>query len=185
MSYVSETPQIHSGKNLIVPLSENRGSSQSATSFDNWYKQGLQETAHHETYKAVPPVDPGNPCLNELVDKIKALSKLEEDWDDEGAPKIDIKAILKSSNFYTNLLGSPEASKFTRSLMPAVFPLSDGGICFYWQYRGFQAIVTLTPTSQKYELTEKHTTNTIKRYLVDQADAARFVIRVMSQLSEM
>lgn len=82
--------------------------------------------------------------LDCVLQDIRDLAKLQEDWDDDGACTIKLEVRAKAEQF-VNLINRllPGCS------MPYVDPTSDGGIDFHWRDEDREALAHISVDDNK------------------------------------
>lgn len=96
-----------------------------------------------------------NNCFQPMLEEIKQLASLEEDWNDEGAVAINRASRLRAQKFVQWLVCEAKEQQLTGDCAPAIFPTINGGVKLYWKAKGRQVALTFSPGQDTIDVVER------------------------------
>jgi len=110
------------------------------------------------------------PGLVELDEEIEALSCLDSDWNEEGAPAVDTSSIEQAHAFLRQLAyeTSDESGEWD---LPSVYPSIDGGVQLYWNKADLQLALYFRPNERGIEYLVKKQGLPVERGPISKKDA--------------
>jgi hypothetical protein len=95
------------------------------------------------TSTASAPPDAGStPELTELLDELSRLQELDEDWDLDGAHRIDEEAI-RSAAWLVRMVEKTARQRGLPWSPPEIGPVPDGSVALTWEGDGRQTLTIL------------------------------------------
>lgn len=83
--------------------------------------------------------------IRSLQARLRAMSKLEQDWDNEGAVAVQPKTVENAKRFIEIILSSSLAHLLAPNVL--VGPIADGGIRFEWKNQNRELFITINDDS--------------------------------------
>jgi hypothetical protein len=120
------------------------------------------------------------PGLVELDEEIEALSCLDSDWNEEGAPQID-KSSIQQAHAFLRQLAYETSDEIGDWDLPSVYPSIDGGVQLYWNKAELQFALYFRPNERGIEYLVKKQGLPAERGPISKKEAvarARRAIRV-------
>jgi hypothetical protein len=94
--------------------------------------------------------------LYDLIEEVQSLAKLENNWDDEGAPVIDRACILRAHNFVKWLAYAAPAREVSHEGVPMLFPTNEGGVKLLWNSQQGRLALVFSPQQDAIEALTKY-----------------------------
>ena len=119
-----------------------------------------------------------NPWKN-LEKRLKEISELKENWDDDGAKPISKDVIDKVRNFF--LCWCNTTTSRVDLQFPDISPLVSGGIDLHWKLGTCELLVTALPDSKLFEFYgDRYGVHHIKGVLVPFMDLTWLMIWILN-----
>jgi hypothetical protein len=126
--------------------------------------------------RAIRPTDQ----LLEALNEIEKVQELEEDWDLDGARRIDPEAIRLASRLVRSVeeLAWQEGVRWQ---MPEIGPVPDGSVALTWEGSGRQTLMVFRPgEATAVECVTREEGNPPVRQFVSEAEAGRLALWALS-----
>lgn len=149
-----------------------QASLQTASLSERWRKMTawVAEGDNVVVYPTIPTTSP----LEHLVEEVKCLKNLVENWDDEGAPCLDTACILNALKFAQWLIKNTSGKEIAESGTPMVFPTQEGGVKFLWKSATERRSLVFHPNQKEIECHIKRQGEPLYRKILTDAEASDF-----------
>lgn len=104
----------------------------------------------------------GVDVLDKIVDEIGDLARLDDDWNDEGAPKIHSDTIVRAQRFVRGLKRLFDSRAIGELSEPIVFPSIDGGVSLVWSMTGSRKSISFHPDRSEIDVRVKRTGSSVE-----------------------